>query len=155
MKFIFIFLMLFGVVAYGAQQGTPVAVTKSFTTKYKDAKSVIWWAEEGEYQASFKHEGFSKVATYKANGTWVMTITSIPVDRLMSCITDFLNERYTEAVALEAEFVEKPAVEKYFITVEVTEKEMKKVDGELTEDFTLTYVNLVFNSKCAFLGEEN
>lgn len=146
--------MLLGAVAYGAQQGTPITVTKPFNTKYKEAKSVIWWAEEGEYQASFKHEGFSKVATYKTNGTWVRTVASIPVDRLMSCITDFINERYTEAVALEAEFVEKPAEEKYHITVEVTEKEMKKVEGELTEEFTLTYVNLVFNSKCTFLSDE-
>ena len=153
MKAIFIFLMLLGAVAYGAQQGAPIAVTKPFTAKYKEAKSVSWWAEDGVYQASFKHEGFSKVATYKKDGTWVMTITAVPVEGLMSCITDLLKERYSEAVALEAEFVENPASEKYYITVEVTEVEMKKVDGELIEDFTLTYVNLAFNADCVFLGE--
>ncbi|MEQ6119830.1 hypothetical protein [Reichenbachiella sp. MALMAid0571] len=154
MKSIFIFLMLLGVVAYGADQATPIAVTKSFTAKYKDAKSVNWWMEEGQYQVSFKHEGFSKVATFKKEGAWVMTTTSIPIEELMPCITDLLKERYSEAVALEAEFVEKPASEKYYITVEVTEEEIKEVDGELTEDFSLSYVNLLFNSDCEFLGEE-
>ena len=146
--------MLLGVVAYGADQATPTAVTKSFATKYKEAKSVNWWTEEGQYQASFRQDGFSKVASFNKQGTWIMTITSIPIEGLMSCISDLLSERYSQAVALEAEFVEKPASEKYYITVEVTEVEIKEVEGELTEDFSLTYVNLVFNSDCEFLGEE-
>lgn len=155
MKSIFSILMLLGVVAYGANEGAPKVVSKAFSTKYKGAENVYWVVEQGNHQVSFEHENFTKEATFKKDGTWVMTVTTLDTENLMTCINDVLNDDYFGPVVLDAEFVEKPDSEKYYITIEDAEEfvEDEEGDEEGGEEET-SYIRLVFASDCEFLGEE-
>ncbi len=157
MKQMLIALMLLGVVAYGAPQDAPKSVEKAFTGKYKNAKNIYWTTEEGNFVASFEHENLEKEATFKKDGTWLMTVTTIDTEDLMSCITDLLTESFDDPDVIDAAFVEKPDTGRYYVTIEKLtvsddEEEEEEEDAEAFEGSN--YTRLIFDADCTYLGEE-
>jgi hypothetical protein len=154
MKTIFFTTMLLGLMACGAHSQVPKKVANEFNSKYNTAQNVSWYFEDGQYKASFDYNDYSKEACFKEDGTWLMTTTVLETDILMSCLTDYVSESYENTEIVEAEFIEKPESEKYYVTVEIAEESEEENEEDESFEIRTSSIRLIFDGECEFLGEE-
>lgn len=150
MKTLAIILTLFVASALGTQTSVPQAVTKAFEIKYRGAEKLSWSEEDNLFTAAFEHDDLSKEAIFRKDGSWTQTITTLNINELDECITDFIENEYEDTEIMGAELLEKPDINLYHISIEITTTE----ENEEGETITSTENDLlIFNEDCESMGE--
>jgi hypothetical protein len=114
----------------------PEAVKKAFAAKFPDATNVKWGKENSrEYEAEFKFNNSSIAANFAADGSWVVTETTITAGDLPVAVTNAINTKYPGATFVLTEKVEKPGDKVYYeVIIKVNDK---KKEVELNADGSL------------------
>jgi hypothetical protein len=110
----------------------PEPVTKAFNAKFPGATNVKWGKESTkEYEAEFKLNNVDIAANFSADGSWVVTETTINSADLPAAVTNAAQTKYPGAVYSLIEKVEKPNKTYFEIEVKVNNK---KKEVEITSD---------------------
>ena len=138
MKKTIIFFILFAVIVSKANADVPAKVSKAFKAKYTKVEDLSWDNDGNEYYATFTHEGLSKSATFDENGVWIETTTSLSADDLKTCITDIIEEDYSEYEVLNAEQIASPDYDYTYVNLAETEDEDQD-EGEEADSIRLKF----------------
>lgn len=150
MKNIFFTLLIFAGVISVSNGQTPKKVLDALSFKYKGAESIEWLKVDGTFNASFEHNGLSKTASFKNDGSWIQTTIDLPISELLSCIDNYLKEEYPTAMLIAVEFLETPDVERYHVLLEIDEV----IYNDDEEEVTSKSFTLIFDEDCQLIDNE-
>ncbi len=156
MKTITLILMILGLAVCGSGQNVPATISKALANKYKKAQNVSWTANKNSFEAVFEHNNFVKKATFDKEGKWLETVTELSVDNLMSCITDLVEDEYSDSYIIEAVYFEKPEASEYIITIESNDEldDSEEETEPATKESSSSYTRLVFDDDCELVRED-
>lgn len=127
MKNIFIVLtvaIIAGLSAKCQSTKVPEVVKKAFAAKYPNATNVKWGKEDAtEYEAEFKLNAVAVAANFKADGSWIVTETEMPIADLPAAVSAAIATLHPGAVITLVEKMEKPgAIFLYEVAFKVNRK---------------------------------
>ena len=114
-----------------AWKNIPDAVKQTFRKMYPNINAE-WELERGLYKAEWEEGPFEIEAFFKADGTWVITKTDVPVGNLPTVVTNYVSTNYPGYTIDDATFIEKPEA-KYFL-LELEKKGAADIYLKITED---------------------
>ena len=85
----------------------PTAVKNSFSTKYPGIENVNWEKENGQFEASYKKDGHSMSAMFKADGTFTESEEDIQLSELPAAAAQYMKEHYKGSEIKEASKITK------------------------------------------------
>ena len=124
-----IFIVLAVVIVAGmpvSSQGikAPETVKKAFAVKFPNATNVKWGKENAkEYEAEFKNGNSSIAANFNADGSWVVTETTVTATDLPAGVSSAIAAKYPGSTFSLIEKVEKPASKVYYeVSIKINNK---------------------------------
>lgn len=120
MKNFLILIALFSTIFFSAcsQKNPPENVSKVFSQKFADAKSVKWDSEEAnEWEAEFKINGQEMSACFDNAGKWLETEGEVSTKDLPSAVTNTLKNEFPGFKAGEASTIENPEMKGFEIAL--------------------------------------
>lgn len=151
-------LMLVGL-AFATSIDLPKKVKSSFTDIYGNLKSVQWdQTIDGEFEASFEHDGMNKIAIFSQNGKWIYTRATLTDNDLWDCMEEAIDYEYDSYDLYALEYYEAPKMNpQYRVTIVITS--LGRVDDEIDDEEDTevevieNYIRLTFD-ECDLITEE-
>lgn len=107
----------------------PVAVKTAFNTKYPNAVNVKWGKESAkEYEAEFKNGKVAIATNFSADGSWVVTETTMTAADLPSAVSSAITSKYPGSTFSLIEKVEKPGGKVYYETIIKVNGKKKEIE---------------------------
>lgn len=131
MRKISILLLLISSIASGQGKSiaVPDAVKSAFHAKFPNATNVTWGKENKyEYEAEFNTGNTSVAANFKADGSWVVTETTVPATDLPVKVSAAVTNKYAGGIITGAEKIEKPGDNIYYEIIVVSSGKKKEVN---------------------------
>ncbi len=106
------------------EKDLPAPVKTAFKTKFPNATDVRWGKEsQKEYEAEFKSNNTSIAANFMADGSWVVTETTISSSELPVAVINAINTKHPGAKIGTIEMVEEPGKKaSYEVAITVNNK---------------------------------
>ena len=116
---------------YAQSDDIPKSVLTNFNNKYPNAEELDWYTDEDDYMVSFVDDTYNAEATFKANGEWRQTVTTIDELDLPKAAGNYITNQFGKPdYFINITRVQTPNQTDYFVSFETTSKTVSLIFNE-------------------------